>query len=144
MVPFHDNEPRELVIALSVDSEGAWPFEGAVFSSEMWLQVPGGRGALVDVPAEEFLPSNDEFFNVDRAGERAEALTVVGLSSDGRAISLILPFGRTKDGIRYGSLIEEHSLESVPAFLRPIWNRWPEATWPRPGRPEPSPTQPQV
>jgi hypothetical protein len=120
-----DGVPREMKIQGAIDSVGAWQFDGAVYSSETWLGVPGGRGSLLGVPASELLDSDTEFFNADPVGNREEALIVVGLTSDHRSRAITLPFGRTKDGIVYGPLMEDDSGAMVPGFLSPIWRRWP-------------------
>jgi len=120
---FDDDEPRELKIAASVDMVGAWPFTGAVYSSETWLGVP--RGSLLGVPPEELLDSNDEYFTVSVAAGREEALIVIGLASDGRSRVLIQPFGRTKDGIVWGPLTDDATGRFVPRFMNPIWRNWP-------------------
>lgn len=122
-VSFEDDEPRELKIAASVDMVGAWPFTGAVYSSETWLGVP--RGSLLGVPPEELLDSNDEYFTASVAAGREEALIVVGLASDGRSRVLIQPFGRTKDGLVWGSLTDDATGQFVPRFMSPIWRNWP-------------------
>ena len=44
---------------------------------------------------------------------------------------LPFPFGRTTNGIVYGELMDEAGTDAVPAFLRPIWLRWPTSAWPR-------------
>jgi len=121
---FQDGHPRELKVAATVESVGAWQFDGAVFTSETWLSS-GGRGSLLGVPAEDLLPSNDEYFSAAKGGDRDEALIVIGLSADGRSRALTLPFGRTSSGIVYGKLMDDDSGASIPSFLNPIWRRWP-------------------
>lgn len=123
-VIFVDDEPRELKVAAAVDAEGAWPFDGAVFSSETWVTSPGGRGSRVGVPADQLLGSNSEFFNSDVVGNRDEALIVIALAADGRTRCLVQPFGRTVDGIIYGPLVDDYSGSMVPPFLKPVWRYW--------------------
>lgn len=123
LVPFVDGEPRELRIASAVDAEGAWPFDGIVYSSEAWLGVAPEQ--TLGVPEAELLPGNEEFFNADPIGGRTEALTVIALTADGRSRDLVLPFGRTADGIIYGELLDNNDGKGVPRFLAPIWRRWP-------------------
>ncbi|MGP5608408.1 hypothetical protein [Arthrobacter rhombi] len=125
-VIFHDNEPRELKVAAAVDLEGAWPFDGAIYSSETWVASPGGRGSRVGVPADQLLGSNAEFFNIDTVGNRDEALIVVALAADGRSRCLVQPFGRTADGIVYGPLVDDSSGSMVLPFLKPVWQQWPD------------------
>jgi hypothetical protein len=123
-VTFDEDEPRELKIATAVEANGAWQFDGALYTSEAWLAVPGGRGSLIGVRPEDLIASNDELFDADPVGNREEALSVIAFTADGRYRSLTLPFGRTKDGIVYGKLIESRVKESLPPFLRPVWRRW--------------------
>lgn len=122
--PFPANKPREMIIEQSIEVNGAWQFDGAVFASELWITVPDGR-QLIDVAPEDRLPSDTELFDPDPIGGRDEALTVVGLTKDGRNISMVLPFARTKHGIHYGELMIHEDKGAVPEFLRPIWSRWP-------------------
>jgi hypothetical protein len=122
---FVDGEPRELKIAAAIEAEGAWPFDGAVLSSETWITSPGGRGSRVGVHPDQLLQSNSEFFNGGVAGNRDEALIVVALAADGRSRCLIQPFGRTADGIIYGPLLDDSSGSMVPPFLKPVWRHWP-------------------
>jgi hypothetical protein len=128
MVVFTDDEPRELAIALAVESNGAWPFDGAVFSSEIWVKT--GSGPLVHVADEDRIWPKDGFFNVDPLGGREEALSVVGITASGEVRELLQPFARTKGGIVFGEPIELTEQAGVPDFLRPIWRRWPRANWP--------------
>lgn len=123
-VVFPDSDPKELVIAAAVEAEGAWPFDAALFSSETWLSAPGGRGSLLGVPSEKLLDSNDDFFNAGAGGDRDEALCVVVITADKRSRVLMLPFGRTTEGIVYGKLIDDDSGRLVPSFLYPVWRRW--------------------
>jgi hypothetical protein len=123
---FEDGVPRELKIQGAVDGCGAWQFDGAVFSSEMWIGTSTGRGTFLDVDPSELQESNTEFFNPDPVGNRDEALIVVGLSADGRSRVMTLPFGRTETGIVYGDVIDEVDGGSIPRFLSPIWRNWPE------------------
>lgn len=120
---FNDDEVRELKIAAGVDTVGAWPFTGAVYSSETWLSVP--KGSLLGVPAEDLMDSNNEYFTTSAAGGREEALIVIGLASGGRSRVLIQPFGRTKEGIVWGPLTDDASGQLVPSFMSPIWRNWP-------------------
>lgn len=122
-VVFEEDNPRELMIAAAVEAEGAWQFDGAVWASETWIASPH-RGALVGARTEDLLPSDDEFFDADRIGNRDEALYVVALAKDGRTRTLTLPFGRTRAGIIYGQLQDDVSGKDLPLLLRPIWARW--------------------
>lgn len=123
-VMFGDDEPRELKIAAAVESEGAWQFHGAVYSSETWLGLPGSRGTFLNVPKHRLLGSNDDLFHAKRALGRDEALIVIALSSDGRSRTLTLPFGRVLGGYVFGELVDDDSGAMVPTFLRPIWQHW--------------------
>lgn len=129
-VIFADNEPRELKIAAAVESEGAWQFDGAVFSSETWLERPSGRGSIVGVPNDLLLRSNTEFFNSDPVGGRDEGLVVMALTADHRARCIIQPFGRTASGIVYGPIVDERRVAGdgkraiLPMFLRPLSRHW--------------------
>ncbi len=123
---FGKNEPREFKIAATIDMDGSWPFDGAVFASEIWLSSDDGRASLVDVPREERLPSNEEFFDSDEVGNRDEALVVYALAADGRSRLLMLPFARTRSGVVYGKLSDDTSGTMIPALLRPVWRRWPK------------------
>lgn len=124
-VQFDDARPRELSIAATVELEGAWPFTGAVYASEMWLQTPGGRGSLLGVPPEKLLTENTELFDPDPIGDQDEALIVVALAADGRSRVLVQPFGHTVDGLVYGEPCADDGGQAVPTFLRPVWRRWP-------------------
>lgn len=126
-VVFETGRPREMAIAKSVELEGAWPFVGAVYASEMWLQTAEGRGSLVGKHPDDLLASNTEIFDADPIGGRDEALVVVALSSDGRSRVLTLPFGRTDNGLVYGDLSDDDDGLTVPPFLRPVWRHWPQA-----------------
>ncbi|WP_434769395.1 hypothetical protein [Curtobacterium flaccumfaciens] len=126
-VAFETGRPREMAIAKSVELEGAWPFTGAVYASEMWLQTAEGRGSLVGKHPDDLLASNTEIFDADPIGGRDEALIVVAVSSDGRSRVLTLPFGRAADGIVYGELSDDDDGLTVPPFLRPVWRHWPQA-----------------
>ena len=84
---FAKDQPRELRVALAINAEGAWPYEGAVYASETWLQSPQGRGSLLGLPGDVLLPSDTEFFDPDPVGDRDEALIVIALAADGRARS---------------------------------------------------------
>jgi hypothetical protein len=130
-IPIENDRPRELKVAAVIESMGAWPYDGAVYSSEMWLSVVGGEPgeSLVGVPRARLFPSNTESYDEDPIGSRDEALIVIGLSADGRSRCLSLPFGRVLGGYRYGELDDDESGENIPAFLRPIWAKWPEAKW---------------
>jgi len=129
-ISFQADRPRELNVATAIELHGAWQFNGAVFSSEIWLGTLAGRGSLLGLPKEQLLDSNTEFFDEDPAGDRDEALIVVALTADGRSRSLTLPFARTAEGIVYGDLTDESAREAIPVFLRPIWRRWPtKAGW---------------
>lgn len=123
-LPFSDNEPRAAKIATAVDSVGAWQFDGAVYSSETWMGLPGSRGELLGVPASRLLPSNSEFFDEDPRGRRDEALIVVGISADGRSRVLSQPFGRVVGGYLFGEPTSDDSGAHIPDFLRPILDRW--------------------
>ncbi|NRG41175.1 hypothetical protein HRK28_09595 [Rathayibacter sp. VKM Ac-2835] len=124
-VPFNRDDPREVHIAAIVESVGAWQFDGAIYSSEMWLGYPGSKGMLVGAPPGLLLPSNQEVFDEDLQGGRDEALIVVGLTSDGRHRVLAQPFGRAIGGYIFGPLLENEL--PIPEFLRPLWDRWPSA-----------------
>ncbi|PVE58789.1 hypothetical protein DC432_15645, partial [Microbacterium testaceum] len=48
-VMFPKTTPRELVVASTVEIQGAWQFDGGLFAGEMWLTPPkhdGARGSL--------------------------------------------------------------------------------------------------
>lgn len=124
-ISFSDHEPREVKIAAAIESVGAWQFTGAVYSSETWLGYSGSRGTFLSVPRSSLLPSNSEFFNEDRRGDREEALIVVGISADGRSRSVTVPFGRVLGGYTFGEAIISESGDMIPRFLRPIWQHWP-------------------
>jgi hypothetical protein len=130
-LPIENDRPRELKVAAAIECMGAWPFDGAVFSSEMWLSVVGGdaQERLIGLPRVRLLPSSTNLFDDDPVGGRDEALVVVGLSSDGRSRCLSLPSGRVVGGYKYGKLDDDDSGAGIPAFLRPIWAKWPEAKW---------------
>ncbi len=123
-LPFSDSEPRAAKVAAAVDSVGAWPFDGAVYSSETWLGLPGSQGELLGVPAARLLPSNREFFDSDPRGRRDEALIVVGISADGRSLILYQPFGRVVGGYLFGEMANDDSGTAIPDFLRPVFDRW--------------------
>tara|TARA_B100000519_G_C14251652_1_gene442751 strand:- start:1993 stop:3312 length:1320 start_codon:yes stop_codon:yes gene_type:complete len=121
----HDDEPRELTVAATIQSVGAWPFQGAMYASEMWLTTPEGRGSLLGQAPGKLLAPDDEFFTADPIGGRDEALVVIALAADGRSRSLVQPFGRTTSGVVYGTLIDDDSGSWIPPFLNPIWRNWP-------------------
>ena len=130
---FDDEEQRELKVAATVDGAGAWPFDGAVYSSETWIAFPGGRGVAVGLSPEELLESNSEYFGPDTKGDRDEALIVIALTAEGRSRCLIQPFGRMDGGIVYGELIDDYSGSMIPSFLSPIWRTWPRQSATSPG-----------
>jgi hypothetical protein len=125
-IAFGIDEPRELKVATTVEINGAWQYDGAVFASETWIWSERGRGSLVGLPPEELLSSNDEFFDPDQQGGRDEALVVYGLAADGRFRVLLQPFARTRHGIAYGELSDTSEESMLPLFLRPVWRRWPK------------------
>lgn len=121
------NEPREFKVAATVEMHGAWPFDSAVFASEMWLSRldgPTRRGKLMGLKRDEVLDSNVEFFDPDPIGDRDDALMVQAIAADGRSRVLIQPFARSAAGIVYGPMIEDRSGEMVTPFLRPVWRTW--------------------
>jgi hypothetical protein len=128
--------PRELVIATAVSAHGAWPYDGAVFASEMWISEPGnlvGRGGIVGVSPEDLLPVDEDVYDADPVGDREEALIVQAVQKDGRSRVLVQPFARTRNGIVYGKLTDDDSGEWITPFLRPVWRHWPKwRSW-RPG-----------
>jgi hypothetical protein len=119
-VPFPRDRPRELIIAAAVDAMGAWPYTGAVYSSETWIASPRGRGSLVGVAKSQLKPSNTEYFHADPVGGRDEALIVAAVTAEGKSLSLILPFARTVDGIIYGELQQHASDAVLPIFFKPL------------------------
>lgn len=119
---FGSDESRELKVAATVDMQGAWPFDGAVFATEAWIGT--SRNAFVDVAEEDVAASDTEFFDADPVGGRGEALVVYALMADGRYRTLMQPFARVGDGIAYGDLRDDASPGLIPPFLRPIWRRW--------------------
>ena len=121
---FTEGEPRELKVAAAVEAEGAWPFDGAVYSSETWVGLPGTRGSLFDLDPAEMLDSNSELFNPD-PDARDEALFVIALCADGRSRELLQPFARTTKGIVYSPLQTDDSGENIPDLLSPLGQRWP-------------------
>jgi hypothetical protein len=128
-VTFGRDEPREFKMQATVELHGAWPFDGAVYASEMWLtslNSPRPRGELMGLSEGDLLESNTEFFDADPVGGRDEALIVTAVAADGRSRVLMQPFARTKSGIVYGELTDDASGEMVAPFLRPLWRAWPK------------------